>query len=54
MIDYVIDANILISILISCKTSYKPLLTYYNFILPDFVMVEIEKYKSILRVKTKM
>jgi predicted nucleic acid-binding protein len=54
MTDFVIDANILMSILISGKASYKPLLTYYNFILPDFVLVEVEKYKNILRTKTKM
>ncbi|TAF67723.1 MAG: DNA-binding protein [Cytophagales bacterium] len=54
MTDFVIDANILMSILISGKASYKPLLTYYNFILPDFVLVEVEKYKHILKMKTKM
>ncbi len=54
MTDFVIDANILMSVLISGKASYRPLLTYYNFILPDFVLVEVEKYKHILRSKTKM
>ncbi|TDB68029.1 PIN domain-containing protein [Arundinibacter roseus] len=54
MTDFVIDANILMSILISGKASYKPLLTYYNFILPDFVLVEVEKYKHILRTKHRM
>ena len=42
------------SVLISGKASYKPLLTHYNFILPDFVLIEIEKYKDILKTKTKM
>ena len=54
MTDFVIDANILMSILISGKASYKPLLTYYGFILPEFVLVELEKYKDILKTKTKM
>ena len=54
MIDYVIDANILMSILISGKASYKPILAFHNFILPEFVLVEIEKYKETLRNKTKM
>ncbi len=54
MTDFVIDANILMSILISGKASYKPLLTYYNFVLPDFVLIEVEKYKHILKSKTKM
>ncbi len=52
--NFVIDANILMSILISGKASYKPLLTYYNFILPDFVLVELEKHKEVLKSKTKM
>ncbi len=52
--DYVIDANILMSILISGKASYKPFLTNYNFILPDFVLVEIDKYKDLLKSRTKM
>ena len=54
MIDYVIDANILMSILISGKASYKPILAFHNFILPEFVLVETEKYKETLRNKTKM
>lgn len=54
MTDFVIDANILMSILISGKASYKPLLRYYNFILPDFVLVEVEKYQNVLKTKTKM
>ena len=54
MIDFVIDANILMSILISGKASYRPVLTFHNFILPDFVLVEVEKYKDVLRSRTKM
>ncbi len=54
MTDFVIDANVLMSILISGKSSYKPLLTYYNFILPDFALVELDKYKDVLKSKTKM
>ena len=54
MTDHVIDANILMSILISGKASYKPLLTFYNFILPDFVLVEVEKYRHVLKNKSKL
>lgn len=54
MIDFVIDANILMSILISGKAGYRPILIHYNFIMPDFVLVEIDKYKDILKSKTKM
>ena len=54
MVDFVIDANILISILISGKASYRPLLSYYNFILPEFVLIEVEKYKQTLQTKSKL
>ncbi len=54
MTDFVIDANILMSILISGKSSYKPLLSYYNFILPDFVLLEIDKYQDVLKKRTKL
>ncbi len=54
MTDFVIDANVLMSILISGKAGYRPILYFNNFIVPDFAFVEIEKYKDILKVKTKM
>jgi predicted nucleic acid-binding protein len=54
MTDYVIDANILMSMLISGNSSYKPILEFYNFYLPEFVLVEVEKYKSQLQFRTKM
>ncbi len=52
MVDYIIDANVLMSILISGKSIYKPLLNYYNFILPEFALVEIDKYNEIIFEKT--
>ena len=52
--DFVIDANVLMSILISGKASYRPVLSFYRFILPDFALVEIEKYRNVLTDKTKM
>jgi predicted nucleic acid-binding protein len=54
MTDFVIDANVLMSILISGKAGYRPILTFNNFILPDFALIEVEKYKDILKDKTKM
>ncbi len=54
MIDFVIDANVLMSMLISGKGAYKPILSFNNFIIPDFALIEIDKYKDILRKKTKM
>lgn len=54
MTDFVIDANVLMSILISGRAGYRSILFFHNFILPDFALVEIEKYKDILKHKTKM
>ena len=54
MTDFVIDANVLMSLLISGKSSYRPFLTYYNFIVPEFVLVELEKYNDVLKSRTKM
>jgi predicted nucleic acid-binding protein len=54
MKDFVIDANILMSMLISGKASYKPILAYYNFILPDFVLIEVETHKEVLKNKTRL
>jgi len=54
MIDYIVDANVIMSIVISGKSIYKPLLTYYNFIMPEFGLVEIDKYKELIFNKTQM
>jgi predicted nucleic acid-binding protein len=54
MIDFVIDANVLMSMLISGRGGYRPVLSFNNFILPDFALIEIEKYKDILKNNTKM
>ncbi len=54
MIDFVIDANVLMSILIRGRAGYRPILSFNNFILPNFAFIEIEKHKDILRRKTKM
>ncbi len=54
MRDYVIDANVLMSIVISGKSIYRPLLSYYNFILPEFALAEIDKYKEVIFEKSKM
>jgi predicted nucleic acid-binding protein len=54
MADFIIDANILMSILISGKASYRPILNYYRFIVPNFVFLEIEKYSSVIVEKIKL
>jgi hypothetical protein len=54
MTDFIIDANILMSMLISGKAVYRPILSYYRFITPDFVFVEIDKYSPVITQKTKL
>jgi len=54
MREFVVDANVLISIMISGKSSYKPILTFFDFYTPDFVFEEIEKYKPTIIEKTKL
>ena len=54
MRDYVLDANIVMSILLSGKADYRPILAFFNFILPDFVMVEVEKYSNVIKSKSRL
>jgi predicted nucleic acid-binding protein len=51
---YIIDANILLSILISGKSQYINLLSLFEFILPDFALVEINLHKDVVMSKTKL
>jgi predicted nucleic acid-binding protein len=54
MKDYILDANVLMSMLISGKSFYKILLKEYTFLSSDFAFVEIEKYEDAIRNKTKI
>lgn len=54
MTSFIMDANVLMSMLISGKAGYRPILTFNTFLLPDFAFVEIEKYKEILKEKSGM
>ena len=54
MKDFVIDANVLMSIIISGRAGYRPILSFNHFFLPDFALIEVDKYKDVLRSKTKM
>jgi len=51
---YVIDANILMSILISGKSQYINMLSLFDFILPEFAFVELNLYKSVIAQKKKL
>ena len=51
---YVIDANVLMSILISGKSQYLNLLSLYDFVMPEFAFVELNLYKEVVTQKTKL
>lgn len=54
MIDYVIDANVLISFLISGKAQYKTILRNFHFIAPEFILAEVKEYADEIIAKTKL
>ncbi len=43
MLNYVVDTNIVMSMLISGKSQYIKLLTYFNFIFPQYLLIELEE-----------
>lgn len=51
---YVIDANVLMSILISGKSQYVNLLSLFDFVMPEFAFVELNLYDDVIRKKTKL
>ncbi len=51
---YIIDANILMSILISGKSQYINMLSLFDFMLPEFAFVELNLYKDVVIQKTKL
>ena len=54
MRDYILDANVIMSMLISGKAIYKSLLKEYTFFSSDFAFIEIEKYQNVIQSKTKI
>lgn len=52
--DYVIDANILMSMLISGKSSYLTLSRYYHFHLPAYALWELETYQDFVFAKSRL
>lgn len=40
--------------LISGKADYRPILAFFHFMLPDFVLVEVEKYSEVIKSKSRL
>ncbi len=51
---YVIDANVLMSALISGKTFYKTVFGSLGMLLPEYALVEIEKYKETILQRSRL
>jgi len=51
---FILDANILFSALISGKQLFLQLFEINQFYAPDFVFIEIDKYKTIILKKSKL
>lgn len=53
MFEYVIDTNIVMSMLISGKSQYRPILSYFKFYLPEYSLTELEEHKKVIYDKTR-
>ena len=53
MFDYVIDTNIVMSMLISGKSQYRTILSFFKFYLPEYSLTELDEHKDIIFEKTK-
>ncbi len=49
-----IDTNIVMSMLISGKSQYIKLLSYFDFVFPQYLLTELDEYKGIVKEKTKL
>ncbi len=54
MYDYVLDTNVLMSILISGKSGYKPIVMFNSFVTIDYLFKEIDEYKNTIFKKSKL
>lgn len=52
--DYVIDANVLMSMLISGKSSYLTLARYFHFHIPAYALWELETYQHLIFKKSRL
>jgi predicted nucleic acid-binding protein len=54
MFSYVIDTNIVMGMLISGKSQYLKLLSYFDFVFPQYLLIELEEYQNIIQEKTRL
>jgi len=54
MRDYILDVNVIFSMLLGSSKIYDELFSKHTFYVPDFALKEIESYKDMLLAKTKL
>ncbi len=52
-IDYVLDANVVMSMLISGRSQYRRVFRAYNLYSTNFLYTELEKYRTIILQKSR-
>jgi len=52
--DYILDTNVVMSMLISGKSSYIPIVMFNRFVTIDYLFNEIDEYKSTIFNKSKL
>ena len=52
--EYVVDANVIFSSLISGKAIYKKLFEHYKFCSVDTLFLELDRHKEVVLTKTKL
>lgn len=52
--DYVVDANVLISMLITGKASYYTLTKFFRFYTPTYALHELDEYQSVIFEKSRL
>ncbi len=52
--DYVLDANIVMSMLIGGRAQTLGFLSQFSIYSPDFIMQELDSYTDLIRMKTKL
>ena len=54
MYNYILDTNVIMSMLISGKSAYKPIVKFNSFVTIDYFFKEIDEYREIIFAKTKL
>ncbi len=54
MYNYVLDTNVLMSMLISGKSAYKSIVKFNSFVTIDYFFKEIDEYRETIFAKTRL